>query len=151
MFHLHARVRSFPAVIGALVLVACSDPVGQVMAPAGPQARSAAQQSEEIHAAIAAQERNTPAFMRVPGVLGTAVGLNPAGRAVVQVFVLDNTPRNLPGAVDDIPVQVIVTGLLVARSDPTIRMRPAPIGYSVGHPLITAGTIGARVISSTGV
>jgi hypothetical protein len=41
--------------------------------------------------------------------------------------------------------------MLVARSTPTLRLRPALLGYSVGHPAITAGTIGARVIDANGL
>ncbi len=44
-----------------------------------------------------------------------------------------------------------MTGLFVALSDPTTKQRPAPLGFSVGHPSITAGTLGARVISGTGI
>jgi hypothetical protein len=36
----------------------------------------------------------------------------------------------------------------MAYSDPTLKLRPAPIGYSVGHFAITAGTIGARVLDA---
>lgn len=88
--------------------------------------------------------------MRTEGVLGTAVALLPGGRAGIRVFVLDATPRNIPRALDGVPVEVKVTGRLIALSDPTIRLRPAPVGFSVGHPLITAGTIGARVVNATG-
>ncbi|MGH9260157.1 MAG: CARDB domain-containing protein, partial [Acidimicrobiales bacterium] len=38
----------------------------------------------------------------------------------------------------------------MAFSDPTERQRPVPLGYSVGHPAITAGTIGARVRDALG-
>src|SRR5437016_14534636 len=38
----------------------------------------------------------------------------------------------------------------MAVSDPTKRARPAPPRYSVGHPSITAGTIGARVRDALG-
>src|SRR3989441_5004723 len=38
----------------------------------------------------------------------------------------------------------------MAFSDPTKRQRPAPLGFSVGHPLITAGSIGARVADAAG-
>jgi hypothetical protein len=38
----------------------------------------------------------------------------------------------------------------MAVTDPTTRQRPAPVGFSVGHPAITAGTIGARVVNSVG-
>ena len=40
--------------------------------------------------------------------------------------------------------------MLVAFSDPTTRQRPAPLGFSVGHPAITAGSIGARVVDGSG-
>ena len=56
----------------------------------------------------------------------------------------------LPTLLDGIPVKTQVTGMLMAFSDPTKRQRPAPLGFSVGHPLITAGSIGARVRDATG-
>jgi hypothetical protein len=125
---------------------ACADqPVGPSIPPsmevqvgrAGP---------DEIERAIAAQNRHTPRLMSIPGVVGTAVGLNADGKAVVRVLLSRPDVAGLPGFVDEIPVMQTVTGLLVAHSDPTLRSRPAPVGYSVGHPLITAGTIGARVV-----
>jgi hypothetical protein len=66
----------------------------------------------------------------------------------VRVLLSRPDVAGLPGFVDEIPVTQTVTGLLVAHSDPTLRVRPAPLGYSVGHPLITAGTIGARVVKT---
>src|SRR5206468_1580154 len=54
-----------------------------------------------------------------------------------------------PDALDGIPVVTQVTGMLVAFSDPTKRQRPAPLGFSVGHPAITAGSIGARVVDGS--
>src|SRR5258705_809152 len=56
----------------------------------------------------------------------------------------------LPRMLDGIPVTQRVTGMLMAFSDPTQRQRPAPMGFSVGHPAITAGTIGARVRDALG-
>src|SRR5256886_9583239 len=41
--------------------------------------------------------------------------------------------------------------MFVAFSDPTTRQRPAPMGFSVGHPAITAGSIGARVTDGVNV
>src|SRR2546425_993325 len=40
--------------------------------------------------------------------------------------------------------------MLVAFRDPTKRQRPAPMGFSVGHPAIPAGSIGARVVDGSG-
>ena len=101
--------------------------------------------SDEVQRAIAAQERHNAKLLAIPGVVGTAVGILPNGKAGVRVFVKDADVRNVPGIVDDVGVVTEVTGLFVARSDPTLRSRPAPIGFSVGHPAITAGTMGALV------
>lgn len=150
MTSLRRRVTGLVAAFSAIILAACSDP-SRIGAPSAlEQTAGSASLAEDVRAAIAAQERHTSALMRTPGVLGTAVGLLPTGRATVQVFVLDDTPRNIPAALDAIPVTVRTTGRLMALSDPRTRMRPAPIGFSVGHPLITAGTIGARVVSAAG-
>jgi hypothetical protein len=122
----------------------------------GPQAPltdpsfSIGQQQRDIHAAIAVQERHTAALLRIPGVVGTAVGLLPSGRPAIRVFVARPDARGIPTALDAVPVEVVVSGQFHARSDPTTRQRPAPLGYSVGHPAITAGTIGARVVDAAG-
>jgi hypothetical protein len=78
------------------------------------------------------------------------VGLNPAGKPVVQIFVTGPDVSGLPQALDGVPVQRKVTGMFVAGSNPTTRERPAPLGYSVGHPAVTAGTYGARVQDAAG-
>jgi hypothetical protein len=110
----------------------------------------AAQQADDLAAAIAAQERHTDALLRIPGVVGTAVGLLPTGRPIVRVFVTHAEVRGVPAGLDGVPARVEVTGQFVAFSDPTTRQRPAPLGFSVGHPAITAGTIGARVVDGSG-
>lgn len=138
------------AVFGVIVLAGCSDLPERLSGPQNQRVRQPAA-SEDIRAAIAAQGRHTDNLMRIKGVVGTAVGLLPDGKAAIQVLVLDDGPRDIPAVIENIPVQVRVTGLLMALSDPTTRLRPAPLGYSVGHPAITAGTIGARVVNATGV
>lgn len=85
------------------------------------------------------------------GVVGTAVGLNPAGRPVVKVFVTSRDVRGIPEHLDQVPVLREVTGRFELRVDRTARARPAPIGFSVGHPDITAGTLGARVTNGSQV
>lgn len=152
MFFLPRRVATVSsAIFGAFLLAGCSDFSEKLAGPSLSQSQaSASARSDDVRAAIAARGRHGDALMRVPGVVGTAVGLLPNGRAAVQVLVIDATPRTIPAAVDDIPVQVRVTGMLVARSDPRLRLRPAPMGYSVGHFAIAAGTIGARVVNAGG-
>lgn len=65
----------------------------------------------------------------------------------------------MPSERDGVPFQGVVTGEFHAwqgalsgpQGDPTVRFpRPVPIGVSTGHPLITAGTIGARVSDGAG-
>src|SRR5439155_26172414 len=103
----------------------------------------------DIHGAIAAQRHHTDARMRTPGVVGTAVALV-KGKAAVRIFVERADVRGLPSELDGMPVDVKVTGRFMALSDPTTRQRPAPLGYSVGHPAITAGSIGGRVGDGAG-
>lgn len=154
MTRLPARAASvFTAVFGAFVLASCFDAPERLSGPLDPiqRANLAELKKKGIRDAIDAQERHKDKLHKIKGVLGTAVGLLPDGRAAVQVLVLDATTQGVPAQVDSIPVVVKVTGMIMARSDPTLRLRPALPGYSVGHPAITAGTIGARVIDAGGV
>jgi hypothetical protein len=127
----------------------CAD---QVLAPQDDLAlhQAGAQGNQAIRQAIIVQERHTERLLGLPNVVGTAVGLNPAGRPVVQIFVTTENVPDLPDVLEGIPVQRKVTGLFLAGSNPTTRERPAPLGYSVGHPAVTAGTIGARVKDAAG-
>lgn len=125
--------------------------------------------------AIAAQEAHTDALLALDGVVGTAVGLGGNGSAVVFVFTESAGVTGIPGRVDGVTVVPTVTGEISALHhrdghdkgggggggedpapdpdpvDPTARFdRPVPIGVSTGHPAITAGTIGARVMDGDG-
>jgi hypothetical protein len=124
-----------------------------------------------VQAAMAAQDRHADFILGQPGVVGTATGLARDGRPAVLVLVESfeaARPAFIPGALDGVPVVVIVTGEIKAlakggqpgppgsgdrcSADPTARyVRPVPIGVSTGHPDITAGTIGARVTDSADV
>ena len=97
------------------------------------------------------QDKHTPRLMAVPGVVGTATGVGPDGQLAVKVFTTTPGIPGIPKSLDGVPVAVEVTGMFVARSDPTARFsRPVPIGVSTGHPDITAGTIGCRVKDGQG-
>lgn len=118
--------------------------------------------------AIAVQESHTDEFLAMDGVVGTAVGVRGDGVPVVQILTESADVSGFPRFLDGVPVVVKVTGLLFSRHhrlghdggpggggddtvDPTARFdRPVPIGVSTGHPDITAGTIGSRVIDSMG-
>jgi hypothetical protein len=106
--------------------------------------------------AIAVQERITDHLTSLAGVVGTGVGMNAAGRYVIQIYTVTPDVAEIPVSEDGLKLRRVVTGLVTARAcqgtnNPTQRCnRPVPIGVSVGHPSITAGTIGARVRDAAG-
>ncbi|MHC4425382.1 MAG: chymotrypsin family serine protease [Planctomycetota bacterium] len=118
------------------------------------------------------QERHTDSLLAIDGVVGTAVGLGQGARPVVLVLLEYGGVRGIPGELEGVPVRPSVTGKIYALAppegkgkppkedpppdepepDPTSRWsRPVPIGVSIGHPSITAGTIGCRVTDGTNV
>jgi hypothetical protein len=115
------------------------------------------------------QERHTPWFMTIDGVVGTAIGLGQGAQPTVLVLLEHGGVRNIPEALEGVPVRPLVTGKIYALPkppgtpgkppkepdepvDPTARFdRPVPIGVSTGHTAITAGTIGCRVTDGTDV
>jgi len=109
-----------------------------------------------LEAAMAAQAQVTEDWLSKDGVVGTAVGFNDAGQAVVKVYITAMGAAMLPQMVAGVPVQMEITGPFVsladALTDPKAGFpRPVPIGVSTGHPNITAGTIGARVTDGSRV
>ncbi len=107
--------------------------------------------------AIAAQERHTDALLAREGVVGTAVGLNPAGKPVVQVFTEREGVPGIPSSLDRVPVVVRVTGEFVAENHATGEFpRPVPIGvsssneFSIDFPFVLSGTLGARLVDDQG-
>ena len=129
----------------AALLSACSD------SSLAPSSHSSAQHPLlDLRAALTAQRRHTTALLKIPGVVGTAVTTLSDGRPGVLLLLERRGITGLPDALDGVPVRHLVTGRLMAFSDPTKRQRPAPMGFSVGHPAITAGTIGARVRDALG-
>ena len=135
---------------GAFIATSCSD--SSLAPPTEPAARRPLRpDAQRLATAIAAQTRHTDELLRVPGVLGTAVGLLPNGAPVIRVFLASKDVGGLPSSLEGVPVTTAVTGMFMARSVPTSRARPAPLGFSVGHFAITAGSIGARVTDGTNV
>ena len=130
-------------VVAPLAWYACQNTT--LDSPLGP-ARAPSRLIPDLRAALAAQRRHTNALLEIPGVVGTAV----TGRGEVLLLVERTGIPGLPQRLDGVPVQSLVTGRIMAYSDPTRRQRPAPMGFSVGHPSITAGTIGARVRDALG-
>ena len=104
----------------------------------------------DLRSALAVQRRHTAQLLKTPGVIGTAVTKLADGHAGLLILAERAGINPLPDTLDGVPVTVRVTGRIMAFSDPTTRVRPAQPGFSVGHPLITAGTIGARVRDAVG-
>ncbi|MGE0158122.1 MAG: hypothetical protein AB7T31_01850 [Gemmatimonadales bacterium] len=139
---LRSRVLLVAALTADLVLYA-SD---------GPYEYSAA----SYRAALAAQERVTDEWLALDAVVGTAIGVDGLGHAVLRVYVTTAGAVALPHLVGDVEVVPEVTGPFTAlptsesddgsAADPKRGFeRPVPIGVSTGHPRVSAGTIGARV------
>src|SRR3989441_8421369 len=134
-----------------VVMVACFDSTAD--SPAGPSVSPpppGQQFSADLNNALAALRRHAPKLLEIPGVVGTAVTGFSNGHAGVLLLVERAGIAGLPQALDGVPVRVWVSGRIMAFSDPTQRQRPAPMGFSVGHPAITAGTIAARVPGALG-
>ena len=111
-----------------------------------------------------AQEKVNQKVLSNKDVVGTAVGLNSDGEAVVKVVMAKACVSGIPQKQDGISVIVQVTGpvtslghasapiLIRSAQSTTDRWeRPVPIGVSTGHPDITAGTIGAWVTDGVNV
>jgi hypothetical protein len=102
-----------------------------------------------LERAMQVQEAHTPGLMAMPGVVGTAVSVDNSGNPIIRIFTESANVAGIPSNLQGIPVQTVVTGIIWIQ-DTTAKYRPSPIGVSVGHPDITAGTIGARVVDNQG-
>jgi hypothetical protein len=151
------KFRCFISIVATLILWS-PGVLGQNPDPAG------LQRAIEVH------QRHADQIMQVRGVVGAAIGLNPAGRPTIVVYTDKGQPPIVPARFDGIPVSVRVVGTIRALRnpcsgpkasrppeciddpgdpaiDPAARFdRPVPIGVSTGHPAVTAGTIAARVL-----
>lgn len=132
-------------------------------------------QAGVIEHAATVQDRHTDSLLGKPGVAGTAVGQTDQGKVAIKVYAVRGGVSGIPGRLEDVPVDVEVTGRIVAlhhRADhgggppdpggggggdtsslsPTDRWpRPVPIGISTGNAgECSAGTIGARVSGPSG-
>ncbi len=136
--------------LGASFWTGCSDRSPDALTGPLAQRPLDLDRGQDIHTVVAVHKRRSAELLRIPGVVGTAVGLLPNGKLGLKVLLARHDVTGLPSVLDGIPVTAQVTGMIVAFSDPTKRQRPAPLGFSVGHPAITAGSIGARVVDGSG-
>lgn len=110
--------------------------------------------SASFEEALALQALMTDDWLSMNGVVGTAVGVDGAGQAVVKVYLATPGVVAFPRFMEGVEIVPEVTGRFMALPgdaeseavDPTGSFsRPVPIGVSTGHGKVTAGTIGARV------
>jgi hypothetical protein len=106
---------------------------------------------------VRVKEEHKHEIMSKPNVIGVGTGYkNRGGRAVgelcVVALVRQKIPRAglpkealVPAEVGGIPTDVMQVGHIKAQAARTDRWRPALGGVSIGHHLVTAGTIGSMV------
>lgn len=133
--------------LGALVVFALLAGMLPAMASA---------QDDALQRAIQIQARIAPHLLATPGVVGIGVAVTTGAQPRIRVYTAASTTAGIPSSAEGVAVDRVVTGLIVAQAcqdtgDPSDRCnRPVPIGVSVGHPQVTAGTIGARVKNGSG-
>lgn len=104
-----------------------------------------------LEIALAAQEAFDQEWLSLDEVVGTAIGVDGAGHAVLKVYLSEPGFVEFPRYLGGVEIVPEVTGPFTALpaaadADPKTGFpRPVPIGVSTGHPQVTAGTIGARV------
>ena len=104
-----------------------------------------------LEIALAAQTVFTEEWLSLDEVVGTAIGVDGSGHAVLKVYLAEPGFLSFPRYMGGVEIVTEVTGRFTAlpaaaAADPTTNFpRPVPIGVSTGHPDVTAGTIGARV------
>ncbi len=157
-------------VIGAVLLlslmlwVGCAEQSQDPVAPLesdGVENVVLSAEEPEVQEAMLVQDRFTDELLSIDNVIGTATGMTEDGRPAILILTKTelqtkalNKEAPLPAALDNIPVRELVTGEIKALKgppgggggfDPTEKHRPAPNGVSLGHPDITAGTLGCLV------
>lgn len=129
------------------------------------RAPAAGPDPQVIENVLAVQNRHTDRLLGIEGVIGTATGLDRAGRFAVKVYVAhDQVAGLVPGKLEGVPVVIQVTGPIDALHkppqggggsgiDPKSRFaRPVPIGVSTGNEgECSAGTIGCRMTDGANV
>ncbi|MBN2181846.1 MAG: fibronectin type III domain-containing protein [Sedimentisphaerales bacterium] len=90
------------------------------------------------------QARNTERLMSLKDIEGTAIGLDNNDQLVLQVFAARPGVKGIPGKVEGIPVQVVVTGKFYALQKPY----KVPPGLDKKVPKAPSGLI-ATALSST--
>ena len=148
------RLAGIAAIAASAFWSGCSDTPNSLSGP-DPETMQASLtriQELDIRPALEAQARHGDELMAISGVVGHGVGLGANGQPTVVVFTLLPGTSGIPDRVDGVPTRTVVSGMFVAliEIDETESHRPAPLGVSIGHPDITAGTLGFKVKDADG-
>ncbi len=113
--------------------------------------------TDSIEAARHTLRRVRRDLMRKPNVVATGIGYKYVNNqktdqlAIICSVTTKQAKKNLsekelvPALIDGLPLDVRPVGVIRALQNPTRRFRPAPGGVSIGHELVTAGTLGCWV------
>src|SRR2546422_10084997 len=107
MTHLHvSRRAAVLAVIGlgASLWTGCRGRPPDALTGPSAQRQLAGDRLQEIHAVLAVHKRHSAALLRLPGVVGTAVGLLPNGKPGLKVLLASPEVRGLPSALEGIQI-----------------------------------------------
>jgi len=128
---------------------------------------------QKLGRAVKAQESRFESLMSKRGVVGSAIGWDEKGDPIIRIFGNGASMTDLPETIDGFAVRLESSGPVYAlkyacrednknrakqcpekhdeaapaagSTNPTAKHRPVPNGVSVGHPNITAGTVGCIV------
>jgi len=84
----------------------------------------------EAQAVMAVQRAFTPELMQLPAILGTAIGLDDAGRAALIIYVDNESPARaeildaIPSELGHVPVKIEHTEKFVAFASHTAKQAP---------------------------
>jgi len=153
----------FAVCVLTLFLFGCGDGGGNLSGPQGVDGLSdkAASDPSRARTAMEVQDRYTGGLLALEGVVGTAIGLDSDGEVVIRIYTLRPGISGIPERLEDIPVQVQVSGEIRALKKPSnpgkgdrektpsgkgFWERPVPTGVSVGNIReCVSGTIGCVV------
>ena len=118
----------------------------------------------KIRNAVHVYRRNIGRLHNIRGLIASGTGLDANGNPVIRVLVERAGLPDIPSLLEGVPVGIQVSGRFYAlrgiTCDSSADNRcenderwplPVPIGISVGHPSVTAGSIGARLTDDANV
>lgn len=126
-------------------------------APAPDPFDSLTAEHPRVRAAAQVQEAETPGLMRMPGVLGTAVGVEESGQATLVVYVDRDSPgrgqlvRSLPPQIRGVGLRVEETEAFRAYGNTGHQLPPVQLGtsggwgYDLANGYCCGGTLGSLV------